>query len=238
MKGLYFINKPLNKDYTPNQLLVDCRTVLDAGRFESGNIVAAVQYREKDPNIHPGQMEDVTEIARCMQALCKEYGVPFIMNDYVDVAVAIDADGVHVGQDDMSLAAVRDRFGHDKIIGVSCSTLDEALSAQANGANYLGVASIFTTVTKEGATIIGVEGLQGIHSRVDIPIVALGGVKFSNLSDVLGHSDSVCMISALYNGSGLAANVKRFSTVYGSQPATQGGRPLVPPGASLPYAQR
>jgi thiamine-phosphate pyrophosphorylase len=238
MRGLYFINKPLSQDYTPDQLLRDCKTVLDAGRVGSGNIVAAVQYREKDPRIHPGQMDDVVEIARRMQTLCREYGVPFIMNDYVDVAIAIGADGVHVGQDDMDLADVRSRVGPHSIIGVSCSTLDEALVAQEGGANYLGVASIFTTVTKADATIIGIEGLQGIRSQIDIPIVALGGVNFNNLSEVLGHSDSICMISALYNEGGLSANVGRFSTVYGSRPVTQSVLPVGSRGSSSAYVHR
>ncbi len=132
-------------------------------------------------------------------ALCKRYGVPFFINDNVDIAIKCHADGIHVGQDDMKAAEVRKRVGDDMIIGVSAHSVGEALEAVKNGADCLGVGAVFSTSTKADANVLPKETLRDICAAVDIPVVAIGGINKSNISCLSGSGvDGVALVSAIF----------------------------------------
>ena len=139
------------------------------------------------------------EEAKELQKLCKEYKVPFIINDNVDIAVAMDADGVHVGQSDMEAGDVRAKLGPDKIIGVSAQTVEQALLAQERGADYLGVGAVFHTDSKADAADISHETLKAITEAVDIPVIAIGGISKENVSELSGTGIcGIAVISAIF----------------------------------------
>ena len=144
--------------------------------------------------------------ARQIAALCKARGVPFIINDDLDIALACGADGVHVGQDDMPAAEVRRRAGRDLIVGVSAHNVAEARKAAADGADYLGAGAVFTTSTKQDVTALSYEGLKAICDAVDIPVVAIGGINARNISELKGTGvDGVAVVSALFGAKNIEA---------------------------------
>ncbi|RHG54291.1 thiamine phosphate synthase [Ruminococcus sp. AF24-32LB] len=137
--------------------------------------------------------------AREIKELCRKYKVPFIINDNVEIAKAIDADGVHVGQSDMEAGDVRKRLGADKIIGVSAKTVEQALLAEKHGADYLGVGAVFSTSTKTDATGVSHETLRDICQAVKIPVVAIGGITKDNVNELSGYgADGIAVISAIF----------------------------------------
>lgn len=153
-----------------------------------------LQLREKSLNY-----DDFLEQALRLKPICKKYRVPLIINDNVEVALEADADGVHVGQEDMQAKEAREKLGPDKIIGVSCKTVDEALEAQTRGADYLGVGAIFPTKSKEDADPISFEALNEIVEAVDIPVVAIGGIELENIAQLQESGISgVSVISAIF----------------------------------------
>lgn len=156
--------------------------------------VSFVQLREKQLN-----EERFIEEAKDLKKLCHEYKVPFIINDNVDVALAIDADGVHVGQKDMEVEDVRLKLGPNKIIGVSAQTVQQAKLAEKQGADYLGVGAVFPTSSKEDASDVTYETLKEICEAVSIPVVAIGGITQENVS-MLAKSGicGIAVISAIY----------------------------------------
>ena len=155
--------------------------------------------------------------ARELQALCRNYHVPFIVNDNVDIALAMDADGVHVGQSDMEALDVRRKLeagrarallGPDKIIGVSAQTVEQALLAEKHGADYLGVGAVFPTGSKDDADDVSYDTLQAICRAVSIPVVAIGGISLGNVSQLSGSGIcGIAVISAIYG----AADIRRAS---------------------------
>lgn len=153
-----------------------------------------VQLREKD--LDP---DHFLEEAKELKALCKEYNVPFVINDNVEIAVAMDADGVHVGQDDMEAGDVRSRLGEDKIIGVSAHNVEEALLAQERGADYLGVGAVFPTGSKDDVDVLDHQTLKEICEAVDIPVVAIGGISKENIGQLAGSGVcGIAVISAIF----------------------------------------
>ena len=153
-----------------------------------------VQLREKHLSREQFRAEALE-----IKAICQRYGVPFLINDDVDLALEVDADGVHVGQQDMSPRQARAILGPDGIVGVSAHTVEEARAAQAEGADYLGVGAVFATGTKANTTPVGYELLKEICAAVDIPVVAIGGVGRDNLSSLAGSGiRGVAVVSALY----------------------------------------
>ncbi len=137
--------------------------------------------------------------AKELQALCRSYRVPFIVNDNVDIALAVDADGVHVGQHDMAAGDVRARLGSDKILGVSAQTVEQAKRAEAQGADYLGVGAVFPTGTKDDAAPLSHDTLRAICEAVSIPVVAIGGITLENLPQLAGSGISgIAVVSAIY----------------------------------------
>lgn len=153
-----------------------------------------IQLREK----HLSREEFLKEAIE-IKALCAEYKVPFVINDDVDLALQIDADGVHVGQSDMQAEDVRAKLGPDKIIGVSARTVEQALLAEKNGADYLGVGAVFATSSKEDAVEVGPEVLRTICEAVSIPVVAIGGITKENVIQLKGSGIAgIAVISAVF----------------------------------------
>lgn len=153
-----------------------------------------LQLREKslDDDIFLAEAKEI-------QKLCKKYQVPFVINDNVDIALAIDADGVHVGQSDMEALDVRKRLGPDKIIGVSAQNVQQALLAQKHGADYLGVGAVFPTGSKDDAEDVSFETLKAICQAVDIPVIAIGGITKENVSELKGSGIcGIAVISAIF----------------------------------------
>jgi thiamine-phosphate pyrophosphorylase len=139
------------------------------------------------------------EEARELQALCREHGVPFIVNDNVDVALAMGADGIHVGQHDMEAGDVRKLLGPDKILGVSAQTVDQAILAEQRGADYLGVGAVFPTGSKDDADDVSFEELKAICEAVSIPVVAIGGISLKNVKELAGSGIcGIAVISAIF----------------------------------------
>jgi len=156
--------------------------------------VTLVQLREKE--ISSAQFY---HLAVKMKELTHAYHVPFIINDRLDIALAVDADGLHIGQDDLPLPVARKLLGPDKILGYSVSTIEEARYGEQNGADYLGAGTVFWTGSKSDiGEPIGLEGLQQIHKAVSIPVVAIGGIGAANLPAVKSTGiDGVSLISAI-----------------------------------------
>lgn len=153
-----------------------------------------IQLREKNLD-----QESFLQEAKEIKSLCKEYHVPFVINDNVEIALAMDADGVHVGQSDMEAMDVRQKLGKDKIIGVSAQTVEQALLAEKHGADYLGVGAVFPTSSKEDAAEIPKEVLQNICKAVSIPVVAIGGINKDNIKELKGSGiQGVAVISAIF----------------------------------------
>ncbi len=154
-----------------------------------------IQLREKELN-----EEEFLAEALQISALCKRYQVPFFVNDNVEIAIQCKADGVHVGQEDMSAAKVRQRIGDDMMIGVSVHSVKEALEAVKNGADCLGVGAMFGTSTKKDADVLSKDVLRDICAAVTIPVVAIGGINRSNLLQLSGTGvDGVALVSAIFS---------------------------------------
>ncbi|MBQ5446440.1 MAG: thiamine phosphate synthase [Lachnospiraceae bacterium] len=153
-----------------------------------------IQLREK--NLSEDLMrKEAIEI----KEICREYDVPFVINDDVMLAKELDADGVHVGQDDMKAEKVREILGPDKILGVSAQTVEEALLAQSMGADYLGVGAVFKTGSKDDARDVSHDTLQEIANAVDIPVIAIGGITKNNVLELKGRGIAgISVISAIF----------------------------------------
>ena len=153
-----------------------------------------VQLREKELD-EETFLQEAMEIA----AMCRRYGVPFFVNDNVEIAIRCGADGIHVGQEDMEAAQVRRRVGADMMIGVSVHSVEEALEAVKNGADCLGVGAMFSTSTKTDVDVLSWETLRDICAAVSIPVVAIGGIGKGNISRLAGTGvDGVALVSAIF----------------------------------------
>lgn len=153
-----------------------------------------VQLREK----HMDRESFLAE-AKAIQKLCKEYHVPFVIDDEVSIAVEIDADGIHVGQSDMKAGDVRSLIGPNKILGVSVQTVEQAVEAEKNGADYLGVGAVFPTGSKEDAVDVSHETLKAICDAVSIPVIAIGGITKDNVCELKGSGIcGIAVISAIF----------------------------------------
>ena len=153
-----------------------------------------IQLREKKLD-----EEHFLEEAKEIKELCKKYRVPFVINDNVDIALAMDADGVHVGQSDMEAGMVREKLGPDKIIGVSAQTVEQAILAEQKGADYLGVGAVFPTGSKDDAVEVSHETLKAICEAVKIPVIAIGGISTGNVMELSGSGIcGIAVISAIF----------------------------------------
>lgn len=171
------------------------RTLHDVVKESLDGGVTFVQLREK----HLDQAHFLEE-AKDLKMLCKAYNVPFVINDNVDIALEMDADGVHVGQSDMEAGDVRAKLGPDKIIGVSAQTVEQAVLAEKRGADYLGVGAVFPTNSKDDATDVSYETLKAICQAVSIPVIAIGGITKDNVEELSGSGIcGIAVISAIYS---------------------------------------
>ena len=177
-----------NRVHAVNETLYDqVRKALEGG-------VTCVQLREK----YMDDSEFIREAVR-LRELCHSFGVPLIINDNVDVALRSGADGVHVGQDDRPAAEIRKLAGSDFIIGVTAKTVEQALRAQADGADYIGSGAVFPSPTKQGAIRITKDQLREICSSVQIPAVAIGGVSPDNMKELKGSGMAgFAVVSAVF----------------------------------------
>lgn len=183
------------------RLIDDVQASLDGG-------ATFIQLREKNLE-HAEFLAEAIEI----QKLCRKYGVPFVINDDVELAKEIDADGVHVGQSDMEAQDVRAKLGDDKIIGVSAQTVEQAILAEKHGADYLGVGAVFPTSSKDDADAVSFETLSAICKAVRIPVIAIGGITEENLCK-LGSSGicGIAVISAIYAKPDIEAAARRLKS--------------------------
>lgn len=172
--------------------------------------VTCVQLREKEL-----AEEDFLKEALEISALCKEYDVPFIINDNVEIAIKCQADGIHVGQEDMEASQVRKKVGEDMMIGVSVHSVEEALEAVKKGADCLGVGAIFSTSTKKDVNLLPKESLKDICQAVNVPVVAIGGIGKSNIIDLSGTGvDGVALVSAIFSADNIeeeCRNLRKLS---------------------------
>ncbi|MBR2576292.1 MAG: thiamine phosphate synthase [Firmicutes bacterium] len=170
------------------------RTLVDAVRESLEGGVTFLQLREKELD-----EERFYEEAVQLQELARKYKVPFVVNDNVDIAVRMDADGVHVGQNDMEAGDVRALIGPDKILGVSAQTVEQAVLAEERGADYLGVGAVFSTGSKDDAVEVSFETLKAICEAVSIPVIAIGGITQENTADLAGSGIcGIAVISAIF----------------------------------------
>ncbi|MCI7035841.1 MAG: thiamine phosphate synthase [Spirochaetia bacterium] len=168
-------------------LIHDVQLALEGG-------VTMIQLREKNLDEESFYREAIE-----IKELCKKFHVPFIINDNVELAKKVDADGIHVGQNDMAAQDVRAIIGPDKILGVSTQTVEEALLAQKMGADYLGVGAVFPTGSKDDCWVLSHDLCREICSAVTIPVVAIGGINLGNISKLSGLGFSgISLISAIF----------------------------------------
>ena len=168
--------------------------------------VTFVQLREKE-------LDDVAFLKEAFEIkkLCRQYNVPFIINDNVEIARKINADGVHVGQSDMKAGNVRTILGEDKILGVSAQTVEQALLAEKEGADYLGVGAVFPTGSKMDADDVSYETLKEICSAVSIPVVAIGGICAGNVLKLENSGISgIAVISAIFSAEDIEKATKNL----------------------------
>lgn len=168
--------------------------------------VTCVQLREKE-------LDDEAFLSEALEisALCRRYGVPFFINDNVEVAIKCKADGIHVGQDDMSASDVRRLVGDGMMLGVSVHTVQEALDAVKAGADCLGVGAMFSTSTKADADVVTMEDLKDICDAVDVPVVAIGGLGKHNILQLAGTGvDGVALVSAIFSADDIESECREL----------------------------
>lgn len=171
--------------------------------------VTCVQLREKEASA-----KEREALAREAQKACTRAGIPFLIDDDIELALRIGADGVHIGQDDISCVEARHLLGDQALIGVTAKTLDQACKAQADGADYLGVGAVFPTATKQDTWTIDHEVLRQICAAVSIPVVAIGGITADNAKELVGSGIAgIAVISAIFAEDDLADAVKRLAHV-------------------------
>lgn len=195
--GICFITE---KKYCDMSVYDAVREVLKAG-------VTFIQYREKDE-----ARREIYEEALRLRELTRSFNAVLIINDHADIALAADADGVHLGQDDLPLQDARKVMGN-RIIGISTHTREQAREAEAEGADYIGFGPMFHTTTKDAGMPVGTESLRSIRKSVGIPVVAIGGINFDNLEDVISAgADAVAIATAIVKGD-ISRNAAAFVRV-------------------------
>lgn len=195
--GFYFIT---DSTLTVNGIVSDVRLALAAG-------VSVVQYREKT-----AAPEVCRQEALELLKICRAAGVPLLVNDMVELAAEIGADGAHVGQSDMEMAQARRVLGPNATIGVSVATVEEARAAEAAGADYLAVSPVFATATKlDAGSGVGIEGIKKIRAVTTLPLAAIGGIGPANVAEVRrAGADLICAISASLSGGQVDINIRRL----------------------------
>jgi len=199
MKGYYFIT---DAHLSRAGNISDVRSAVAAG-------VKVVQYRVKDLST-----KIMFEEARELREICR--GITFLINDRADIALAVKADGVHLGQEDLPYGIARRLLGKDKIIGITVHNLKEAQEAQKLGADYLSVSPVFPTVTKKDAgRPVGIALIKKIKKQVSLPIIAIGGITLSNAAEVIeAGADGICAISEVVAKPGVKEQIRKFQALF------------------------
>ncbi|MFC1911527.1 thiamine phosphate synthase, partial [Chloroflexota bacterium] len=184
MAGLYVI---LDRQFLAGRDELEvARQIVDGG-------ARVIQLRDKQ-----SKKGEILVVAQKLRELCSQAGVLFIVNDYLDLALAVDADGLHIGQRDLPLAVVRRQLPIDKIVGCSITTVSQATIAQNEGVDYLAIGSVFATTTKKEAIVVGVDIVKELKRTISAPLVAIGGIKPNNVEQVVvAGADAVAVVSAV-----------------------------------------
>ena len=204
----------MNADYTlylcTDRALMSAPTLEEAVEAAIRGGVTLVQLREKDCS-----SREFYETALSIKRITDSHGVPLIINDRLDIALAVDAAGLHIGQSDLPASVARKILGPDKILGVSTARLDEAVKAQEDGADYLGVGAMFATGTKKNTRTVTMEGLAEIRRAVDIPIVVIGGVNEKNCTQFRGTGvDGLAIVSAIIAKPDIEAAAREIKSLF------------------------
>lgn len=204
ISGLYAITPDVRD--TAN-LIAMTRNVLAGG-------ARLVQYRSKT-----GNMRLRLEQAKSLVQLCREFGVPLIINDYLDLAMEVEADGVHLGHEDASVYQARDKLGHERIIGISCyNQLESAIEAERNGADYVAFGAFFPSSTKPDAVVASVDLLRQGSRRIRIPMVAIGGINSDNAAGLINEgANAVAVSNALFGAHDIRSEAEKFSGLFKRQ---------------------
>jgi thiamine-phosphate pyrophosphorylase len=182
------------------------RTLWDSVEEAIRGGVTLVQLREKEIS-----SKEFLELAQRVKEVTDRHGIPLLINDRIDIALAMDAGGVHVGPEDLTVPLARKLLGDGKIIGASAASVDEALLFQTQGADYLGVGAVFPTATKRGTEKVGLDDLRRIKSAVHIPVVAIGGINMENATPVIETGvDGVAVVSAIMDQTDIRGAARRL----------------------------
>lgn len=197
MAGLYVI---LDRQFLAGRDELEvAKQIIDGG-------ATAIQLRDKQ-----GRKRELLLVAQKLKDLCSQAGVLFIVNDYLDLAIAVDADGLHIGQEDLPLPVVRRQLPIDKIVGCSITTVSQATKAQNEGADYIAVGSMFPTATKKGAIVVGVDIVRELKRTMSTPLVAIGGINDSSIGEVVAAgADAVAVISAVLGEKDIRGAVQKL----------------------------
>jgi len=194
-------------------VILDRQALAGRGELETAEQIIqgggkVIQLRDKQSS-----KKELLFIAQKLKELCSKFGVLFIINDYLDLVLAVDADGLHIGQGDLPLPIIRKELPIDKIVGCSVTTVSQAVKAQNEGADYISVGSVFPTTTKRGAIVVGVDGLKEIREAISSPLVAIGGINEDNVSQVLAAGvDSIAVISTVLGKEDVKRATQRLIT--------------------------
>ena len=192
-----------SRDKTEEEFLVIIEEAIKGG-------TSIVQLREKTAST-----KDFYELALKVKEITSRYDVPLLINDRIDIALAIDSEGVHIGQDDMPADIARAIIGDEKILGVSASTVDEAVKAQKDGADYIGSGAVFPTSTKDDADSVSKDELKEIVNSIDIPVVAIGGITLENAQELKDTGISgFSVVSAIMSAKDPQVASKKLKEIY------------------------
>lgn len=196
--GICFITDRRSGRYSLEEMV---REVLDAG-------ISWIQYRDKD-----GSRREIYQNALNLRRITQHRNAVLIMNDHTDIACAVDAQGVHLGQDDLPCRYAREILGRERLIGISTHTTEQAVHAETSGADYIGFGPIFHTATKDAGDPKGIQILHEVRRKVRIPVVAIGGITADNLQSVLDTGvDAVAVASSILTGD-IRKNAGRFQEI-------------------------
>lgn len=199
-KNIYLITS--QNDMDDSEFIDRIALILNAG-------VKLIQYREKNKTA-----KEMINIAKKLRQLCSMYDALLIINDRIDIAKIVDADGVHLGQDDIDINSARKLLGDDKIIGISTHKPDDAIIAQENNADYIGVGPVFKTPTKPTTTPVGLEYVKWVSQNIKIPFYAIGSIDETNVNEVINAGAArVAAIRALMNANDINETVSKFNEV-------------------------
>lgn len=167
----------------------------------------AIQLRDKKRS-----KRELLPVAQELKRVCVSFGIPFLVNDYLDLALAVDTDGLHLGQEDLPVSIARRFLPLDKVLGCSAATVDEAVAAEKDGADYIAVGSIYETTSKQGARLAGTETLRQVKKAVSVPVVAIGGINEDNLAPVIAAgADAIAVISAVLGAEDVKGAASRLT---------------------------